>query len=387
MSANKQDRVRAQRWFDEFLMPLAQAQSVCLQRPISPFFTSAFDASCHEAESFLAQWHEIRVRQPRVPPNLRLPAPGAATLRLVGAGHNLISLTDSSLGRMGSRRARGVIMTWVDELIDSTTPPRTRGETFTRHELVTRLLALKRKDTVIKNWAYTYRFRGRRVPGNVTALPKLRRVRVSSTIRDLGSLWTELDRTTALELTERAHALVVRSPLTHLLHPNLFPGEKIPPFRFTWASIAVLSDPTMRSLVARTLADYGIAPLADQLGRALESFAAHRPSPNLRYYLMTLLAEMLGYYALTVERTPGHPWWIPKTRHERVFAAFLSAISDGPDWLSRLVELDDPRQLIRRLTTHLATRVDDAAKRLASSVVDGARLSSGPAEDKRENAS
>merc|ERR1711969_317577 len=100
--------------------------------------------------------------------------------------------------------------------------PRTRGQALVRHAIVARTLDLGREDTVVRNWAYTYRFYGRPPPANVVAMPKLRFVRQEKTRRSLVELARE--GTPDLELETPLLALLSRSPITQLLHHDLTPS-------------------------------------------------------------------------------------------------------------------------------------------------------------------
>lgn len=230
---------------ERFVLPLLEGGQVQIGRPIAPGCASFFAMATPSSEDarlrvFTAlidaadEIHDIET----------VPFPGGTISWLAAAAHDLCALTDPSLDRVFVRGARQTIAAWADRWIELVPPPTTRGDALARHALLAPLLRMKRTDTVVKNWAYTYRFYGRRPPANVVALPTIRFVRTFENAVGLGDL---LDKDPSLELSRRYAALVSRSPVTQLL-------EMAEGFRFSVATLTVLADPGLRSGVAKQLA-------------------------------------------------------------------------------------------------------------------------------------
>jgi hypothetical protein len=174
-----------------------------------------------------------------------VPFPSGPLMWLAAAAHNLCALTDPALDRVFVRGARDTVLRWIDRWIELIPPPVTRGDALSRHALLGPLLSLKRTDTVVKNWAYTYRFFGRRPPANVVALPAIRFVRTAESEVGLSDLFA---RQGGLSLDARHQKLVCRSPVTELL--AIGDGGA---FQFSIATLTVLADVGLRSGIAKQL--------------------------------------------------------------------------------------------------------------------------------------
>jgi hypothetical protein len=195
--------------------------------------------------------------------------------------HDLVFLTDPKLDRLFSRGARGIVLGWIDQLLEMIAPPSTLGDALARHGLLVAFAGARRTDTVVKNWAYTYRFFGRPVPANVVALPRLRFVSQTHSTTEVAQLLERVDETADLGLRARLRDLIARSPVTELSRP-----DRHAPLRFGIASLQVLSDSALRGGIARQIAAAGEWPCANALGHALAA-------PELRALPGPLLAPVI----------------------------------------------------------------------------------------------
>lgn len=328
-----------------------------LTRPLPPALLDHFElASLSKPDVEQTMLEGIHAAAGELAPadHLRFPERGALAVAM--AAHDLFWLTDPTHDRAFARGARSQVLGFVDALLDAVQPPRTREEALVRHVILDRLLELEREDTVVKNWAYTYRFYGRPPPGNVVALPRVRFVRQTHTRRGLVAL---CQADTELRLDHRLRALVARSPLTELLRP-----EFAEPLVFGRASLAVLSDPTLRHGVVQVLVKRGTARIAAVFGRALRVVGAEDPSPEHLYVALAFVAELQLLEVLD-ERDGHRPKDEPAVGDEELFAAVLPALVDhaeeeGP--LAFLLELSerDLERVVRRAQLRRAQAGDDA---------------------------
>nr|MDQ3037376.1 hypothetical protein [Myxococcota bacterium] len=233
-----------------FLAPLMSGDVALLDRPVAPGALEYFAqtrAGSAEAESrifdALHRWGS------EVASIDTVPWPSRDLVAMAMVLHDLLFLTDPSLDRLFARGARAVVTTWIDRLLDTIEPPSTRGDALARHAMLEAFFATKRRDTVVRNWAYTYRFYGRPPPANVVALPRLRFVREEHTEIDVMPLFAKLDEESDLGLSVRLRDVVARSPVTELCSPSRFG-----PLRFGLASLRVLADDALRGGIARAIA-------------------------------------------------------------------------------------------------------------------------------------
>jgi hypothetical protein len=286
-----------------------------------------------------------------------------ATLMAV---HNLYWLTDPELDRAFARGAREPVREWVFELIQAIGMPRTRSGALGRHVILDRALGLEREDTVVKNWAYTYRFYGRPPPKNVVALPKLRFVREDKTQR--GLLELALEGTPEVDLETPLRALVARSPITQILHHDLSPN-----LRFGQASLAVLSDHVLRSGIVQELVKRGTGHVAQPFGHALRVLSAEDPSPQHLFVAVALIAELQILEVLD-ERAGHRPRSEPAVGDEELFAAVLPALFEIRGPLQGLVMLNpgDAAEL-RQRAAKLAQQAGDDAVAMARAILERAQ--------------
>jgi len=327
----------------EFLAPLLSGQTVRVGRPMAPgalpYFAEARSGS-GEAESRI--FDGLHRLGSEIAPLGTVPWPSRDLVAMVMVMHNLAFLTDPLLDRLWSRGSRGVVLEWVDELLEQIEPPSTRGDAAARYALLEAYLAMKRRDTVVRNWAYTYRFYGRPVPANVTALPRLRRVRAEQSDVDLWTLLAQVDDRHQLGLHLRLRRLVARSPVTELSRPNRYR-----PFRFGAAAVRVLSDAALRGGIARQIAAAGEWTCATALGEALAVSELHVASPALLAPVLRLLLEV----HMTVALDSRHKARVPSTldASSARYAAVLPAWLEEPTASEDVRVLDDgDRAILQR---------------------------------------
>lgn len=289
--------VRLQQAFDDlvagFLVPLLSGGTVQLGRPIAPAALEHFELARPSDSD--AEWRALdalHAAASAVAPLRAQPRLDRATLALTIACHDLLFLTDPELAGWPARRARPVLERWIDQAVALAGLPATRTDVLVRHAIVSRVLDVERRDVVVKNWAYTYRFFGRPVPPRVVALPRLRFVSQTESQLDLAQILAA----DGDERTPRLRAVVACSPLTELLRWRVAASITVGP-----GSSAVLSDPVLRGAVARTLASDDQAEASQAWSAALVrlSEASSGPTaPAVAYYTLALLFEAHVFAAL-----------------------------------------------------------------------------------------
>lgn len=273
----------------DVLVPLLTGGLVKLTRFFHPsvaetFAFGEFTSAEHEASIREALKRRVsELIEPQV-----LPFPELATMQMIMAGHNLVALTDPKLDRTFARGAIPKVRAWTEEIIGAVKPPRTRGQALVRHVFVDAFTTLRRKDTTVRNWAYTYRFPGRPPAANVVALPRLRFVKQS------------VERVPAVDLVEanelgRLWARWIRqSPITQLL---AMPDT----LELGIDELAVLSDSRLRYGIACKLArEVRDRSFAEPLGNALVELMSRSPKPEELLPAVLFCAEL---HALELMRT------------------------------------------------------------------------------------
>ena len=363
-----QDKVHAhyQELVARFLEPLLTGGTVHGTRAIAPACLEHFSLARPVDSVVEGSILEALARQASelAPVELvELAEPGLmATLM---AAHDLFWLTDPALDRAFARGSRETVRQWVFDLVDRIPVPRTRSEALGRHVVLERCLELQREDTVVKNWAYTYRFYGRPPPANVVAMPKLRFVRQEKTRRSLVELARE--GTPDLELETPLLALLSRSPITQLLHHDLTPD-----LRFGQATLAVLSDAVLRAGIAQELVKRGTGAVAQPFGHALRVLSAEDPSPRHLFVAIALIADMQVLELL--DARAGHrPRSEPAVGDEELFAAVLPALVRHHGPLEGLIALNesDRRDLMER-AAKAAHQAGEDAVQMALTLVERA---------------
>lgn len=366
MSDAEKVMARFEEFATGFLHPLMAGGLATIGRPLPPSFLDTFSfarttESIADQETFDAM-HRVAAG---VAPLRALPYPDRGAQALAMAVHNLVAVTDPKLERAFARKTRPVMLAWVDGLVDAAGPPRTRGEVLARHAIVSRAVVLRRRDVVVKNWAYTYRFLGRPVPRNVVAMPKLRFVRQQMTERSLLPLFEEVQASTDLELSARFRRILSRSPLTELLRLDLCAT-----WQFSAATLAVVSDPQLSFAVARQLARRGITLEASRFGAALADLADDRPPAGALFCVLAFLLEVLLVDTVDAPMNRKEPFASVQDPDARLFAALLpTALSTPGPFASRLAMSDDDTTSVMRRAHELAAVAGEDARARALSIL------------------
>jgi hypothetical protein len=313
---------------ERFVLPLVEGGEVEVGRPIAPGCAAFFAATTPSSEDARLRIYTALIDAADEIHDIDMvPWPSGTLTWLAAAAHNLCALTDPSLDRVFVRGARDTIGTWADRWLELIPPPLTRGDALARHALLSPMLALKRTDTVVKNWAYTYRFFGRRPPANVVALPTLRFVKTFESEVGIDAL---IQRGDSLHLEERRRALLSRSPVSELLSCTTLPA-----FRFSIATLTVLGDVGLRSGIAKGLA--GLDGAGEIIAAAL-SQPELSAEPALLRIALSFVLELHMVRALDggTDRIAG-----ARTEAGMLFDALLHAAFEDDADLETLRQLDD----------------------------------------------
>lgn len=333
---------------ERFVLPLVEGGQVEVGRPLAPGCAAFFAASTPSSEDARLRIYTALIdAADEIHDVDMVPWPSGTLLWLGAAAHNLCALTDPSLDRMFVRGARDTIGAWTDRWLELIPPPLTRGDALARHALLSPLLALKRTDTVVKNWAYTYRFFGRRPPANVVALPTLRFVKTFESEVGIDALIERGDSLhDSLHLEERRRALLSRSPVSELLSCTTLPA-----FRFSIATLTVLGDVGLRSGIAKGLA--GLDGAGEVIAAAL-SQPELSAEPALLRIALSFALELHMVRALDggAERSGG-----ARTEAAMLFDALLLAAFEDDVDLQTLRQLDDSDRALLQARVEALRRV------------------------------
>ncbi len=351
----------------EFLLPLFAGGEAHAVRPLPPgvMETFAYGTISDTEVEFDLQSHMLRAAS-EIAPLQGLPANDFGAMGMAMALHNLGAITDPMLDRTFSRGSLKTMREWIEAIIDAIPPPRTRGEALSRHVIAERALLFQREDTVVKNWAYTYRFYGRPPPANVTAMPRLRFVKEQKSRRRMLEILEEgVDEES---LTGLLTQLIARSPVTQLLNLQLYPR-----FVFGMAALAVLSDSGLRNGVVQALIKTGTNKVAQPLGHALRELSAVGAPGEYLHVALAFLAELQVLEVLD-ERAGHVPIAEPAVGDEELFAAVLPAVVQHDTPLSDVIALSasDLERVQRRAELRRQQAGDDAVE-FARSILDRAR--------------
>lgn len=318
-----------------FLGPLLSGSLASLGRPLAPAALDYFEqtrSQSSEAESEIATalcrgGSEIALVE-------AVPWPSRDLLAITMILHNLLFLTDPSLDRLFVRGARRVVLEWIDRLLSLIDAPSTRGDALARHAMLSAFFRAVRRDTVVTNWAYTYRFYGRPPPPNVVAFPRVRLVHEEHSTVEMMSRIAELDAQHEFGLALRLRDLLARSPVTELSRL-----DRANPLRFGIANLQVLADPALRGGIARAIAGSDEWAHAAVLGGALAAPELRHASSELLEPLFRFLLET--HLTATLDERRGKPLPASIPVHAARYAAVLPAWLDHPalarslGWLSR----------------------------------------------------
>ncbi|HXI57561.1 MAG TPA: hypothetical protein VNO55_15950 [Polyangia bacterium] len=274
------------RFVAQFLLPLVRGGALHVGRPLGPKFVARLAATLAQRSSSTAlvlaapapSGRDVDVATAlstgrhaaavRLLPGARVPALDEATLRLGAALHNLLSLTHPGIEGRGAEGRQARIAD-AAEALASLGPPRSAAEAVDRHSLLGRLPDIGRSDRVVHFWLGRRSFVGRLPPRRVTALPRLRQVRIDTIHRG----WL---REIGMPACARPAflALSAASPLGET--EDLFRLE--PPL--AWSRILpVLRFPALARLVAGRIVEQGVDRAGDVLADALFRFASgHDPN-------------------------------------------------------------------------------------------------------------
>ncbi|NOY89763.1 MAG: hypothetical protein GXP55_01045 [Deltaproteobacteria bacterium] len=281
-----------------FLRPLLGGQRVQLTRLLGPGLVPHFSvAQTADSSVDAAIYERLHQRASRHAPVRALGYPEPETRAFAMALHDLIALTDPMLDRVFARGARPKIVAFVEALLAATGAPRTRGEVLARHVLCDRALALRRRDVVVTNWAYTYRFFGRPVPRNVVAMPRLRRVKQKAEERELLAIFSQLD-TEEMPLHTLLRGLLARSPFTRIARFSL---DATP--LFDVSTLAMLEDASLRQGLITELRQAHESKLMARLGGELWKLQLRRDVPPRLLRVAVVFVLELGL-RLMLRRDP-----------------------------------------------------------------------------------
>ncbi|MFK8001807.1 MAG: hypothetical protein AB8H86_19585 [Polyangiales bacterium] len=254
------------------------------------------------------------------------PEPGAMAIAMTG--HNLIALTDPKLDRRFARGSLPKVLAWSNELIDIIDAPTTRGEALTRHALLSRLLDLTREDTILRSWAYTYRFHGR--APTVKPVPPFDFLDKKTTRQTMRRLL----RAQSQPIAEATNRLITRSPITLLLE-----HKDVPDLRFGEAVVSVLSDSGLRQGIIQSIVRTGTQHVAAPFGHALRHFAAMDPPGEYILPVVAFLAE-LQILEVMDDRAGHRPKDVPAIGDEELFSAVLPALFETEGAAKDLIQLE-----------------------------------------------
>jgi hypothetical protein len=226
----------------------------------------------------------------------------AVALRLGASVHNLLALGHPEIAARGFEGRQQRIAAAAAALAAVGAPASVR-EAVSRHSLLARLPEIVRSDRTVHFWVGRRTFVGRIPPRRITALPRLRSVRVDLTRRG----WL---REIGIPAVGRAAflALNVASPL----------GEALDPLRLepplAWSRIlSVLRFPPLCRAVAGRALELGVRRAGEAFADALFRFASLQEPPGgvvaggeaLRFAIR-FLAHLVWLDLLFGDATPGH---------------------------------------------------------------------------------
>jgi hypothetical protein len=332
-----------------FVLPLVEGGAAELDRPIAPGAFSFFkDTTATSPEVDERIFDALHRAASRFVPIETVPWPTPGLVALAAAAHDLVALTDPALATFFARGARRTILAWTDRWLGLVPGPTTRSEALARHALLEPLLSARRKDTMVSTWMFNYRFSGRAMPWSPDVMPRFLLPQREEKLVPLDALVDELDRDQPT-LRPRLDALVSRSPVTELVRAASRPG-----FRFGLASLAVLSDGTLRGAIARELAasEWSAGPAIVH--------ASFEQLIGRDAMLAGIGARLVVELALTSALDPTRAGLSPSREDEDTarYAAVLPAMLDHPRLIDELRALDDgDRAKLQARAERLHTRV------------------------------
>jgi hypothetical protein len=220
--------------------------------PVPPIGEARAIAALEHAAFAGGALNEVRARRLRVARRLTPldalgdPTPGEWLL-LFALNDMLQSTNQTLLGPFGSERPR-LLLEMVLSLIARAGAPATVGDALSRHATFSRLLSIVRVDTHVSWWVGSRTFRGMHPPSRLLSWRKVRRVHESEQSVALADMTPATDSAEPL-FAEAVRALLAASPLSDLACA----GRAAPAFRWTGASLALVTTPGGRTLALRAL--------------------------------------------------------------------------------------------------------------------------------------
>ncbi len=257
----------ARAFVSSFLLPLVRGGRLHVGRPLGVRAIEGLGRAEDAAAEQLAD--SRRAVAARFLPDAPAPPLDEATLRLGAALHDLLVLVHPGIDGPGVVRRQERVARAAHALA-SLGPPASAIEVENRHSLHARVAEIARTDSTVSFWLGRETYVGRVPPPRVTALPKLRRVRVDVVKR----AWLREIGVPAVA-REAVLALGVASPL----------GEALDPLRLEpalcWSRILpVLRAPALGRIVAGRMLEVGVARAGDGLSSALLRFASFQDPPG-----------------------------------------------------------------------------------------------------------
>ncbi len=307
-----------ERFADDFVCPLHLGGEARTHKPLRAAFLEHFSHGTPSDPVRAAALNDALLREMnRIAPVESLFVPDVGLSATWMALHNLFMLTDPKLDRALARGAMPKIAKEVEGLVAAIPQPQSRATVLSRHIAIERALGGQRRDTVVKNWAYTYRFYGRKPPANVTALPAVRFVKQQHSLKGFETLMAGVDEVPVAKLCD---ALISRSPFSEWV----LAGERELTPAFGRAFLCAISDGGVRAGLVRTLVEQGLGPLRKTLGAALRKLSALDPGPQFLFVALLFVAE-LQLLEVIDERAGTQPPSEPDVGDEELYAAVLPA--------------------------------------------------------------
>jgi hypothetical protein len=259
----------ARAFVSSFLLPLVRGGRLHVGRPLGVRALERFGLGRAEEAATEQLADSRRDVAARFLPDAPAPPLDEATLRLGATVHDLLVLVHPGMDGPGVARRQERVARAAHALA-SLGPPASALEAVNRHSLLARVAEIARTDSTVSFWLGRETYVGRVPPPRVTALPKLRRVRVDVVKR----AWLREIGVPAVA-REAVLALGVASPL----------GEALDPLRLEpplcWSRILpVLRAPALGRLVAGRMLEVGVARAGDGLSSALLRFASFQDPPG-----------------------------------------------------------------------------------------------------------
>ena len=260
----------ARAFVSSFLLPLVRGGRLSVGRPLGARAVARLRRAVLDEDAAVAALAAGRQAVAgRFLPDAPAPPLDEATLRLGAALHDLLVLVHPGLDGPGVVRRQERVARAAHALA-SLGAPGSALEAVNRHTLLARVAEIARTDSTVSFWLGRETYVGRVPPPRVTALPRLRRVRVDvvkrAWLREIGVPAVARDAVLALG---------VASPL----------GEALEPLRLEpplcWSRILpVLRAPALGRIVAGRMLEVGVVRAGDGLAAALLRFASLQDPPG-----------------------------------------------------------------------------------------------------------